>query len=108
MDNILEDAGLSTIRERFKEERIDPEIVIAMSDVELTWLGVQTIGDRIRLCSACRGKTVATNVALETNTPSSSATSTSSSSTAATVASERARLFKPRHSRVVNRKRKAS
>jgi hypothetical protein len=108
MDKILEDAGLSTVRERFKEERIDPEIVIAMSDVELARLGVQTIGDRIRLRSACRGKTVATNVALETNTPSSSATSTSSSSTAATVASERARLFNPRHSRVVNRKRKAS
>ena len=58
MDKILEDAGLSTIQERFKEKRIDPEIVIAMSDVELARLGVQTIGDRIRLHSACRGKTM--------------------------------------------------
>ena len=107
MDKVLEDAGLSTLRERFLEERVDPEIVIAMSDAELARLGVQTIGDRIRLRSACRGKNGPPNVPAE-NSTSSNATPSSSSSTAATVASERARLFNPRHSRVASRKRKAS
>ena len=97
MDKVLEDAGRSTLRERFREERIDPEICIAMSESELARLGVQTIGDGIRLRSTCRGKNGPPNVIPENNTSSSSATP-SSSSTAATVASECARLFNPRHS----------
>jgi hypothetical protein len=107
MDKALEDAGLSTLHERFQEETIDPEIVIAMSDTELVRLGVQTIGDRIRLRSACRGKNGLPNVTSENNTSTSSATP-STSLTAATVACERARLFNPRYSRVASRKRKAS
>lgn len=54
MDKLLEDVGLSTLREKFQEERIDPELIISMSDAELARLGVTTIGDRIRLRSACR------------------------------------------------------
>ena len=98
MDKVLEDAGLSILRERFQEERIDPEIVIAMSDVELARLGVQTIGDRIRLRSACRGKNGTANVTPENNA-SSNATPLPTT-TASKVASERARLFNPRNSRV--------
>ena len=114
MDKVLEDAGLSTLTERFREERIDPQIVIAMSDVELARLGVTTIGDRIRLRSACRGKKDTANPISdrnsdrENNTLSPDGTTLSSNSTAATVASERARLYNPRHSRVPDRKRKAS
>ena len=94
MDKILEDTGLSTLREKFEEERIEPEIVIAMSDAELARLGIQTIGDRIRLRSACRRKNDgAQNIASEANTPSTA--TSSSSSSAATIASERARLFNP-------------
>lgn len=97
MDKILDDAGLSALRERFQEERIDPEIVISMSDEELSRLGVSTMGDRIRLRSACRGKG---GFEVENTSPSISTVS------AATVASERARLFNPRQ-RGSNRKRKA-
>ena len=107
MDKVQEDTGMSTLPERFQEERIDREICIAMSESELAQLGVETIGDRIRSCSACRGKNGPPNVIPENNTSSSSATP-SSSSTAATVASEPARLFNPQHSRVASRKRKAS
>ena len=46
-DKILEDTGLSTLCEKFEEERIAPEIVIAMSDAELARLGIQAIGNRI-------------------------------------------------------------
>ena len=65
----------------------------------------QTIGDRIRLRSACPGKNGPPNVPFE-NTSSNATPSTSS--TAATVASERARLFNPRHSKVGCRNRKTS
>ena len=49
MENILEVLGLGTLKHRFAEERIEPEIVIAMTDGELTRLGVSTMGDRTRL-----------------------------------------------------------
>ena len=45
MDKISEDAGLSTLPERFQEERIHPEVVIAMLESELAQIGVQIICD---------------------------------------------------------------
>lgn len=115
MDKVLEAAGLLTLLERFKEERIDPELVLTMTDAELTRLGVTTIGDRIRLRTVCRDSN-RSNPAETTASTSASATSqaTSSRSTsvpsAASVAAERARLFNPRHARgtAISRKRKAS
>ena len=60
-----------------------------MSDAELPWLGIQTIGNRICLRSACRRKNDgAQNITSEANTPSTA--TSSSSSSAATIASERA------------------
>ena len=55
MDKILE-AGLSTLLPRFNDEQIEPELIVAMTDAELTRLGVTTIGDRVRLRSICRKK----------------------------------------------------
>ena len=122
MDKILEEAGLSTLLPRFKDERIEPELILAMTDAELTRLGVTTIGDRVRLRSICRKKndmytgnesTSTTNtVALSSSdaVPSSSASLAGSSDvlSAASVAMERARLFNPRYSRNPSRKRKAT
>ena len=54
MDKILEEAGLSTLLQRFKDERIEPELLDAMTDAELSRLGVTTIGDRARLRAVCR------------------------------------------------------
>ena len=49
MEKILEKVGLGTLIGRFQEERIELEIVLAMTDGELTRLGISTMGDRIRL-----------------------------------------------------------
>jgi hypothetical protein len=122
MDKILEEAGLSSLLQRFKDERIESEFIVAMTDEELTRLGVTMIGDRVRLCAVCRKKkdltetesTSSTNVVQPSNSypvASSSAphASSSSVSSAASIALERARLFNPRHnSRNSSRKRKAS
>ena len=56
MGKILEEAGLSTLLPRFNDELIEPELIVAMTDAELTRLGVTTIGDRVRLRSICRKK----------------------------------------------------
>ena len=123
MDEILEEAGLSTLLTRFNEERIEPELIVAMTDAELTRLGVTTIGDRVRLRSVCRKKkdinneriesTSSTNVLPPSNSypvASSSASLANSSHvpSAASIALERARLFNPRHAMNSSRKRKAT
>lgn len=56
MEKILEEINLGTLIERFKEERIDPESVAALTDQDLSRLGVQTIGDRVRLRTLCQRK----------------------------------------------------
>ena len=121
MDKILEEAGLSTLLPRFNNERIEPELIVAMTDAELTQLGVTTIGDRVRLPSICRKKEV-TNTENESTSstnavaPSSSDAVASSSVSlagssnvvsAASVAMQHTRLFNPRYSRNSSRKRKA-
>ena len=122
MDEILEEAGLLTLLSRFNDERIEPKLIVAMTDTELTQVGVTTIGDRVRLRSICRKKkdiytenesTSSTNaVALSSSdvVASSSASLAGSSDVlyAASVAMERARLFNPRYSRKPSRKRKAT
>ena len=57
MEKILEKIGLGTLIGRFQEERIEPEIVLAMTDGELTRLGISTMGDCIRLRRTCRVST---------------------------------------------------
>ena len=106
---------------RFKDERIEPEFIVAMTDAELTRLGVTTIGDCVRLHAVCRKKkdftetqsTSSTNVVQSSNSDpvaSSSALIASSSCvpSAASIALERARLFNPRNSRNSSRKKKAT
>ncbi len=108
MDKLLEAAGLVTLLERFKEERIEPELVLAMTDAELTRLGVTTIGDRVRLRAVCKDRKDSNP---ETTSPSSSTAVSSRSnpvSSTASIAAECARLFNPRHARGKARKRKAS
>ena len=124
MEKILEKIGLGTLIGRFQEERIEPEIVLAMTDGELTRLGISTMGDRIRLRRTCRVSTSMqsseeSNLSLD-NTQSSSDSSVRPASgltgghsdvaSLAAVASERSRLFNPRHSRTTSssRKRKAT
>ena len=122
MDKILEEAGLSTSLSRFNEERIEPELIIAMTDAELTRLGVTTIGDRVRLRNVCRKKKdISTEnegaSKADIGSPSSLDAAASSSvslagssdvCSAASVAMKRARLFNPRYSKNSSRKRKAT
>ena len=53
MENILKELGLESLIPQFSEERIEPENVSTLSDEELSCLGVNTIGDRIRLRGMC-------------------------------------------------------
>ena len=54
MEDILERLNLSTLSERFLAERIEPETVMAMTDVELNRYVVTTFGDRLNLRTQCR------------------------------------------------------
>jgi len=53
MDSILHQLSLGTLSESFLNERIDPGVALSMSDSALADLGVNTIGDRIRLRELC-------------------------------------------------------
>ena len=53
MDSILNQLSLGTLSESFLNERIDPGVALSMSDSALADLGVNTIGDRIRLRELC-------------------------------------------------------
>ena len=54
MESILQKVGLSTLSERFADEKIDPHVILAMSDSSLMRLGVETLGDRVRLKENCK------------------------------------------------------
>ena len=60
MEKILQKINLGTPVQRFKDKRIDPEAVIALTDQDLVRLGVQTIGDRVRLQTLCQKKVTET------------------------------------------------
>ena len=49
LEETLNKIGLGTLTQRFKDEKIDFETIIAATDNELTRLGVVTIGDKVRL-----------------------------------------------------------
>lgn len=53
MDAILSQLNLGTFTERFRDERVDPDVVLSKSDSALAGLGVSTIGDRVRLRDLC-------------------------------------------------------
>lgn len=89
MENILRELGLESLIPQFSAERIEPENVSTLSDEELSRLGVNTIGDRIRLRRMC------------------TAAKKDRQSAAANVLEERMALFTGRTSRRGDRKKKA-
>ena len=56
MDVILQEVGLGTLTDRFREEHIDLEVLVSLTDTELNCLGVNTIGKRACLRESCRKK----------------------------------------------------
>ena len=53
MDSVLHQLSLGTLSDSFLNGRIDPGVALSMSDSALADLGVNTIGDRIRLGELC-------------------------------------------------------
>ena len=100
MEQILQEIGLGYAIEKFKENKVDYNIVLAASDDDLIKLGVRTIGDRIRLRELCRRRHI-------------HGSSTSYEGAPVTITphrqgrEERALLFTPRNSVGRNNKRKA-
>ena len=45
---------MSTLSQKFEDEKVDFNVIMSASDVDLIQLGVRTIGDRVRLRDACR------------------------------------------------------
>ena len=85
LEFILEQRGLGTLLERFSSEKVDPEVVLSMPDSSLICLGVETLGDRIRIKERCKQYVEGDNRG-ETFT---------SSFPAQQVAEERRMLFQP-------------
>ena len=54
MEQILRQIELGHLVENFTAQRVDVEMVVAASGGELQRLGLETIGDRVRLREACR------------------------------------------------------
>ena len=54
MEDILNKAGFSELLQRFIAEKIEPETIIAVTDLDLIRLEVATIGVRVRLRETCR------------------------------------------------------
>ena len=53
MDSFLHQLSLGTLSDSFVNERIDPGVALSISESALADLGVNTIGDRIRLGELC-------------------------------------------------------
>ena len=47
--DILETLGLSSLEERFRREKADITTLKSLTDSDLIRLGIETIGDRVRL-----------------------------------------------------------
>ena len=93
MESILQKVRLSTLSKRFADEKIDPHVILAMSDSCLMRLGVETLGDHVRLKENCKQFADGerrTNVA---------STSSVGSSQTPQLIEKRRRLFQPYSSR---------
>ena len=104
---ILEQLGLSTLLERFSDEKVDQNVVLAMSESALIRLGVATMGDRIRMKQLCKE---AVDCSGDSNGVDSVDRDSSRSSTSAAeqVREERRLLFRPYNHSGANRGRSAS
>ena len=107
MEAILEQLGLNTLLERFNDEKVDPHVVLAMSESALICLGVATMGDRIRMKQLCKG---AVDCIADSNGVDSvdRDASRSSASAAEQVREERRLVFHPYNQSGANRGRSAS
>ena len=85
MESILEQLGLGTLLGRFSSEKVDSEVVLSMSESFLIRLGVETLGDRIRIKERCKQHVEGDN----------RGTTFTSSSVAQQIAEERRMLFQP-------------
>ena len=90
MESILNQLNLGTLSERFLNERINPEVVLSMSDSALTDLGVNTIGDRIRFRELCTSY-----VSKQRQEGDNAAASSTTMSYKDSVRQERSFLFQP-------------
>ena len=90
MESILQKVGLS---ERFADAKIDPHVILAMSDSCRMRLGVETLGDRVRLKENCK------QFADGERRINVASTSSVGSSQAQQLIEERRRLFQPYSSR---------
>jgi hypothetical protein len=54
MEHILQQLNMGTLIEKFREQKMDPSVILSSSDSELARLGVSTIGDRVRLRELCK------------------------------------------------------
>ena len=52
MNEILQSLGMSMLSQKFEDERVGFNVITSASDEDLIWLGVRTIGDRVRLRDA--------------------------------------------------------
>ena len=104
MEEILNSLELSHLIQTFSMEKIMPNDVVNLTDQELCSLGVNLLGDRIRLKNSCKDY-----VDHKTEASSSASLSSgriSSSATQRAVARERAMLFSPYARPVVNNSRR--
>lgn len=91
MEAILGQLGLSTLLERFQEEKIDPHVVLSMTESCLTRLGVVTIGDRVRIKELCKQSTENCS----TSSSGRSEVSTINRTPVQRITEERRQLFQP-------------
>ena len=103
LPSILSRLGLVGILQRFIDERMDCPVIMTATDQDLIRLGVNTIGDRVRLREACRRRYHYSS----SQGPGSSA-STTGSSLSSTVRDERSRLFSPRPSTSLGSRRRGN
>ena len=107
MESILEQLGLSTLLERFSDEKVDPHVVLAMSESALIRSGVATMGDRIRIKQLCKE---AVDCSRDSKGDDSVDRDSSGSRTSAVeqVREERRLLFRPYNQSGANHGRSAS
>ncbi|XP_070581505.1 uncharacterized protein [Ptychodera flava] len=109
MERILRELGLGNLLQKFLDERVDPKVVISLSDGQLERLGVSTIGDRSRLRSKCESTVAPDESAAEEANVSDPIASSSvglRSNLRRNISRERTLLFTPSRISAVNNVRR--
>ena len=108
MEAILEQLGLSTLLERFRDEKVDPHVIMATSESALIRLGVATMGNRIRMKQLCREATDCSRDLNGADSVDRDSSGMSTLSAAEQVREETRLLFRPYNQSGANRGRSAS